>query len=205
MTAYGWHQYKKRDYGIEVYPSSHLLLHQKRYLPQSIINTRNGLLDHNYLQYLDFSQECDEKEQYVDYDRGRIVGEYNRLRNLYVNRFYKALTTSDDILGYLFAQKNTIPNGKTVAIIGYPNTFKRFLAVGSSFCAARKGYHTLFLTFDRLSSNLLQQMQCPAFASMEQTLPCVEDVIMINTMRQLSNTPMSVLENVRQLVHIIVS
>lgn len=40
MTAYGWHQYKKRDYGIEVYPSSHLLLHQKRYLPQSIINTK---------------------------------------------------------------------------------------------------------------------------------------------------------------------
>lgn len=176
MTAYGWHQYKKRDYGIEVYPSSHLLLHQKRYLPQSIINTKNGILDRNYLQYLDFSKDCDEKEQYVDYDKRRVTEEYNRLRYLYVSRFYKALSTPDDVLGYLLAQKNTTPDGKTIAIIGYPNTFKRFLAIGSSFCAARKGYHTLFLTFDRLSSNLLQQMQCPAFVSMEKTLPCVEGI-----------------------------
>lgn len=177
MTAYGWHQYKKRDYGIEIYPSSHLLLHQKRYLSQSIINTRNGILDWNYLQYLDFSKDSDKKEQYVDYDKERATGEYNRLRNLYVNRFYKALSTPDDVLGYLLAQKNTIPDGKTVAIIGYPNAFKRFLAIGSSFCAARKGYHTLFLTFDRLSSNLLQQMQCPAFVSKNKALPCVEEII----------------------------
>lgn len=174
MTAYGWHQYKKRDYGIEIYPSSHLLLHQKRYLPQSIINTRNGILDRNYLQYLDFSKDCDEKKQYVDYDKGRENEEYNRLRDLYINRFYKALSIPDDVLGYLLAQKDTIPDGKTIAIIGYPNTFKRFLAIGSSFCAAKKGYHTLFLTFDRLSSNLLQQMQCPAFAVREKALPCVE-------------------------------
>ena len=128
------------------------------------------------MQYLDFSKDCDEKKQYVDYDKERGTEEYNRLRDLYVNRFYKALSTPDDVLGYLLAQKNTTPDGKTVAIIGYPNTFKRFLAIGSSFCAARKGYHTLFLTFDRLSSNLLQQMQCPAFASREKALPCIEEV-----------------------------
>lgn len=180
MAAYGWHQYKKRDYGIEVYPSSHLLLHQKRYLPQSIMNTGNGILDWNYLQYLDFSKDYDEKKQCVDYEEGRKTDEYNRLRELYVNRYYKSLSTPDDILGYLLAQKDTTPNGKLIAIIGYPNTFKRFLAVGSSFCAAKKGYHTLFLTFDRLSSNLLQQMQCSALTCKEKTLPCVEVIKNVN-------------------------
>lgn len=174
MTAYGWHQYKKRDYGIEVYPSSHLLLHQKRYLPQSIINTYNGILDWNYLQYLDFSKTCDTRKQYVDYEKERETEEYNRLRELYVNRYYRNLSTPEGVLGYLLSQKNTTPNGKIIAIIGYPNTFKRFLAIGSSFCAAKRGYHTLFLTFDRLSSNLLQQMQCPALVCKENCLPCIE-------------------------------
>lgn len=176
MTAYGWHQYKKRDYGIEIYPSSHLLLQQKRYLQQSIINTSNGILDQNYLQYLDFSKMYDPKKQFADYEKRRQADEYNRLKELYVKRYYKCLSTSSGILGYLLAQKDTTPNGKIIAIIGYSNTFKRFLAVGSSFCAAKKGYHTLFLTFDRLSSNLLQQMQCPALACKENKLSCVEEL-----------------------------
>lgn len=174
MTAYGWHQYKKRDYGIEIYPSSHLLLQQKRYLPQSIINTKNGILDHNYLQYLDFSKIYDIKKQFVEYEKDRHTEEYGRLIELYLNRYDKRLSTPDDILGYLLAQKETAPSGKIIAIIGNSNTFKRFLAIGSSFCAAKKGYHTLFLTFDRLSSNLLQQMQCPALINKENGLPCVE-------------------------------
>lgn len=91
-----------------------------------------------------------------------------------MNRYDKRLSTPDDILGYLLAQKETAPSGKIIAIIGNSNTFKRFLAIGSSFCAAKKGYHTLFLTFDRLSSNLLQQMQCPALINKENGLPCVE-------------------------------
>lgn len=174
MTAYGWHQYKKRDHGIEVYPSSHLLLHQKRYLSQSIINTTNGLLECNYLQYLQFSKKLDDKKQFVAYENDRKNDEYNKLRELYVNRIYRLDATPSDILGYLFGFKDTVPDGKTIAIIGNPNTYKRYLAIGSSFCAAKKGYHTLFLTFDRLSSNMLQQMQCPALVAENLSLPCVE-------------------------------
>ncbi|KAA5308662.1 hypothetical protein F2Z07_25030, partial [Phocaeicola dorei] len=52
MCAYGWHEYKKRDYGIEVYPSSHLLLQQKRYLPQAKILTQQGILENHYLRHV---------------------------------------------------------------------------------------------------------------------------------------------------------
>lgn len=31
-TAHGWHQYKKRDYGIEVYPSAHVILQRRRHI-----------------------------------------------------------------------------------------------------------------------------------------------------------------------------
>lgn len=52
MCAYGWHEYKKRGYGLEVYPSSHLLLQQKCYLLQAKILIQQGALENHYLHHV---------------------------------------------------------------------------------------------------------------------------------------------------------
>lgn len=182
MSAYGWHQYKKRDYGIEVYPSSHLLLHRKRYLPQSIINSQSSILDTTYLQFVDNLKEGNENniEQYVEFEGKRQERIYQKLRNLYANRLFNTASSVQDVLNILLAQRGRKPDGEMIAIIGKQNSFKRFLAIGSSFFAAKKGIHTLFLTFDRPSSNLLQQMQCPALMNKldkQNPIPCVKEVV----------------------------
>lgn len=90
----------------------------KKILAPIYYNTKNGILDHNYLQYLDFSKIYDIKKQFIEYEKDRHTEEYGRLIELYLNRYDKRLSTPDDILGYLLAQKETAPSGKIIAIIG---------------------------------------------------------------------------------------
>ena len=43
--AYGWHQYKKRDTGIDVFPSIHMLLSKRNYLPYKLLTMHNNILE----------------------------------------------------------------------------------------------------------------------------------------------------------------
>ena len=52
-TAHGWHQYKKRDYGIEVYPSTHVILQRRRHMPKGIQRAHAGILFETYQYFID--------------------------------------------------------------------------------------------------------------------------------------------------------
>ena len=180
MCAYGWHEYKKRDYGIEVYPSSHLLLQQKRYLPQAKILTQQGILENHYLRHVNANVFDDVKnkgklKEYEEYKRSENSA-MDVLRNLYFGYTEKKTTTVKEALQELFGYKNGTTSGEIIAILGSPNSFKFYLAAGSCFCAAKQGIHTLFLTFDRLIDNLRLHLVCPAWNSIEnRPVPCLDD------------------------------
>jgi RecA-superfamily ATPases implicated in signal transduction len=54
-TALAWHQYKKRDYGIEIYPSLHLLMQRRRFMPMGVLASNYSILDETYQQYIDLN------------------------------------------------------------------------------------------------------------------------------------------------------
>lgn len=49
--ALGWHQYKRRDEGIVVFPSIHLLLTKRHYIPNMANDIGKSILDITYSQY----------------------------------------------------------------------------------------------------------------------------------------------------------
>lgn len=176
MSAYGWHQYKKRDYGIEVYPSSHLLLQQKRYLQQSVIYTRKGLLDDHYMRYvstkeIDNTNANGELMEYEEYNRKIVAEENNTLRKLFFKQQTNQKVNFNAVLQDLLGYRDAKTTGKFIALLGKPNSFKFFLSVGGCFCAARRGIHTLFFTYDRIIDNLREYVKCPAWNN-ENKLAC---------------------------------
>lgn len=182
MYAYGWHEYKKRDYGIEVYPSSHLQLQQKRYLPQAKILVQLGILDNHYVRHVSAKVSGDVKDhvrlkEYDDYKRMENTS-MDVLRNLYFKKRSKTITTVGEALQELFGYENNNTFGKIIAILGSPNSFKFYLAAGSCFCASKQGIHTLFLTFDRLIDNLRDHIMCPAWNTLGEKMcvPCFNDL-----------------------------
>lgn len=181
MCAYGWHEYKKRDYGIEVYPSSHLLLQQKRYLQQAKILTQQGILENHYLRHVNANVFDDVKnkgklKEYEEYKKSENSA-MDVLLNLYLGYTKKKTTTVKEALQKLFGYKNGTTSGEIIAILGSPNSFKFYLAAGSCFCAAKQDIHTLFLTFDRLVDNLRMRLICPAWNSIENpSVPCLDDI-----------------------------
>lgn len=182
MYAYGWHEYKKRDYGIEVYPSSHLQLQQKRYLPQAKILVQLGILDNHYVRHVSAKVSGDVKDhirlkEYDDYKKTENTA-MDVLRNLYFKKRKKTVTTVGEALQELFGYENDNTFGKIIAILGSPNSFKFYLAAGSCFCASKQGIHTLFLTFDRLIDNLRDHIMCPAWNTLgeKMNVPCFNDL-----------------------------
>lgn len=51
-TVLGWHQYKERPYGVEVFPSVHRLLQRRDYLSFVLSNTHQSIVDESYEEYL---------------------------------------------------------------------------------------------------------------------------------------------------------
>ncbi len=49
----GWHQYKKRDFGIEVFPSQHMQLSKRYYIQNKSKHIGQSLFDSNINEYLD--------------------------------------------------------------------------------------------------------------------------------------------------------
>lgn len=179
--ALGWHQYKRRDYGIEVYPSLHNYFAQRRYMQRAMVYTHSDVITDTYQQYLDRNRFMGKKHvvfQNFEKDKQKMKEDY--LRELYPQ--YNTGEDFMDILGKIFltdeqynrehqlSSKN--PNdvkdliygyrGGVTAIIGASNTYKRFFTFGSAFSSSVSQEHTLFLLLNKEDTMIRRRLACPA-------------------------------------------
>lgn len=179
-TAIGRHQYKRRDYGIEVYPSLHLYCQQRRYLQRALIYTHSNVISETFQQYLDKSDKnsianyTDYKNELADISKGyfnalsptayKNSSILNVLDTVLINPI-KNVTLNGDALSEQMKLENDFlygNNGGITAIIGEPNTYKRFITFGSAFSSAYKKEHTLFLLLNKDDKIVRRRLQCPA-------------------------------------------
>lgn len=179
MTALGWHQYKRRDYGVEVYPSLPVYCMQRRYLQRALVYTHSNVLLDTYQQYLDNTKG---KKTYTDYlcDVGSISEGYFKALHPTTNKKVSVHQVLDRVFinpaegNYLNGIDNIQRNNSTentflygsdagvTAIIGEANTYKRFLTYGSAFSSANKREHTLFLLLNKDDKIARRRLLCPA-------------------------------------------
>lgn len=170
-TALGWHQYKKRDYGIEVYPSLHLLMQRKRYMPMGVLMSDYSILDETYQQFLDYSYAHEDKtflnieasKRYLEekleiYRVDREKRKWNCFKDLYES--YQQDECIGNIMEDIFINPNQ--SGRCTAIIGAPNTYKRYLVTGGTFSACFRQEHTLDILLEKDESIIRKRMDCPA-------------------------------------------
>lgn len=180
-TALGWHQYKRRDYGMEVYPSLHIYFQQRRYLQRALVYTHSDVITETFQQYLDKRKQENRTANFIDYqENSKEVSD----------AYFKALCNSSytvsppiDVFENIFfgpsqrenssaGSRHELEDGETdlkygkygsvTAIIGESNTYKRFLTYGSSFSSAIKGEHTLILMLNKEDSVVRSRLSCPA-------------------------------------------
>lgn len=179
--AIGWHQYKRRDYGIEVYPSIHNYFSQRRYLQRAMVYTHSDVITDTYQQYLDRNRYYGEKNiifENFESDKEQMKDDY--FRALYPQ--YDISYDCIDILERIFLsdknsnkEYNTLgvnPNdvndliygfrGGVTAIIGESNTYKRFVTFGSAFSSSVSQEHTLFLLLNKEDNMIRRRLACPA-------------------------------------------
>jgi len=173
-TALGWHQYKKRDYGIEIYPSLHLLLQRRRHMPKGILRSSNGILNETFQQYIDdeYLKEdtCGGDKNNNDFLKRKLDSFKNdneeqpweRLNDLYQS--YNVNENIGDMLEQLFIKPLDENSGRCTAIIGSPNTYKRFLILGGTFSACSNHIHTLDILMEKDDSIMRKRMICPAMS-----------------------------------------
>jgi len=179
--AIGWHQYKRRDYGIEVYPSIHNYFSQRRYLQRAMVYTHSDVITDTYQQYLDRNRYYGEKNiifEKFENDKEQMKDDY--FRALYPQ--YDISIDCIDILERIFlsdkncnkeyntlgANPNDVNNliygfrGGVTAIIGESNTYKRFVSFGSAFSSSVSQEHTLFLLLNKEDNMIRRRLACPA-------------------------------------------
>lgn len=180
-TVLGQHQYKRRDFGIEVYPSLHLYCQERRYLQRALVYTHSDVISETYQQYLEKYKDSKEEHSYKKYlDEIKDISEgyFNALSpSAYKNiSIHKALDTifinpikqvggPGDTESKLMKIENDFlygNNGGITAIIGDPNTFKRYITFGSAFSSAYKKEDTLLLLLNKDSKIARRRLQCPA-------------------------------------------
>lgn len=189
-TALGTHQYKQRDYGIEVYPSLHMSCQQRRYLQRAFVYTHSNVITETFQQYLD-RHDNGVNKSYNDYISSLPLQQKGFLNALSPSA-YKNFSISK-ILDYIFISPFTPKiiegertaskvsyiennflygnNGRVTAVIGEPNTYKRYITYGSAFSSAYKQEHSLFLLLNHDDQIVRRRLQCPA----RKNKRCVED------------------------------
>lgn len=147
--AYGWHQYKVRDYGIEIYKSIHLLIQKRRYMPNILSAAHEGFADYClHQEEKSFIYKKDEQKQkawdmIADNCRAGGVREENLLKNI--------LEWGDEE-----------PRGEVTAVLGGRNAMKRLLSLDFLFTACYKKQHTLLVSWGEDEKILMQNVVCPA-------------------------------------------
>lgn len=172
-AAKGWHQYKKRNAGIEVYPSVHVILQRRNHMPKDVLRAAQGILSETYQRYVERSTYRKESgiASLNDFIDKETVFKYkkNKLWQLYRN--YANPDSTETVIENILTGSN---DGycQVTAIIGLPNTFKRHLALAGTFSASCRGEHTLNILIGNDDDRIFRKMICPAaiFRNPEKTV-----------------------------------
>ena len=168
VTSLGWHLYKYRDYGIEVFPSLHTYFQKRRYLQRAVVNTHSSILSDTYQQYLDKALKQKSSPDIINYDnyiRTRKERESQVSDALFPN--YAVGYSSVNVLEYILIPRKTSHHlldfqGSVTAIIGDSNNYKRFITFGSIFSSSLDKEHTLIILLNKDADTIRRRLSCPA-------------------------------------------
>ena len=168
-TAIGWHIFKKRDYGIEVYPSTHVLLQKRRHMPKGLLLSQRNILSSTFQRQLDENTDRNKDTMIPNIERNK---DNDYLEKEKISRLYKSFNDSksrncpaDILRKILLPVGSDTPSGDATAVIGMPNTFKRLLTLSSTFNACCQDKHTLNIFLDKEDNLMSRRMICPAYIS----------------------------------------
>ena len=169
-SVLGEHQYKKRDFGIEVFPSLHTYFKKKKNFHRSLVYTHSSVVEDIFPQYLSRKEALGQDDaSYEDF-----VANSRKYMEENMSVFHTAddvKLISHDILKRIFLTDRCPCGGKdffndetglVTAVIGAGNTFKRYLTIGSSFSSAIKHEDTLFMILNKEKHLIQKRMSCPA-------------------------------------------
>lgn len=179
--APGLHQYKKRDYGIEVYPRKELYLYERRYLQRALVYTHADAVTETYQQYMR-QQKYYQGEDTVSYDDYKEELKKNKpFFSLYPQNYMQQMSIEllnkilipvnplrqqnkkskekDDLMAEEYMYGNA---GFVTAVVGKANTYKRFLTFGGIFGSACSKDHTLIVMMNKEESVTRRRLICPA-------------------------------------------
>lgn len=181
--APGLHQYKKRDYGIEVYPRKELYLYERRYLQRALVYTHADAVTETYQQYMKLQKYYIDTPTttYEDYEADIASEENKPFYAIYPKNYMEQM--SIDLLNRVFIPINPLRNllhksknetefieneymygnaGFVTAVIGKANTYKRFLTFGGIFGSACAEDHTLIIMMNKEKMVTRRRLACPA-------------------------------------------
>ena len=181
--APGLHQYKKRDYGIEVYPRKELYLYERRYLHRALVYTHADAVTETYQQYMKLQKYYIDTPTttYEDYEADIASEENKPFYAIYPKNYMEQM--SIDLLNRVFIPINPLRNllhksknetefieneymygnaGFVTAVIGKANTYKRFLTFGGIFGSACAEDHTLIIMMNKEEMVTRRRLACPA-------------------------------------------
>lgn len=179
--APGLHQYKKRDYGIEVYPRKELYLYERRYLQRALVYTHADAVTETYQHYMR-QQKYYQGEDAVSYDDYKEDLKKNKpFFSLYPQNYMQQMSIDllnkilipvnplrqqnkkskekDDLMAEEYMYGNA---GFVTAVVGKANTYKRFLTFGGIFGSACSKDHTLIVMMNKEESVTRRRLICPA-------------------------------------------
>lgn len=177
QSAMGWHQYKRRDTGIEVYPSIHTLLSPRRYLQRALVYTHSNIVCDTYQQFLNKQNKAVCGSVYEMYRRNSQRNADDYVKALIEKQ--KTSSNSIDILEKILLSDGGHSSrsfdgrdlslrqlynyrGGVTAIIGAANTYKGLLAFGSLFSSTLYREHTLVLLMNKDDEITKRKLVCPA-------------------------------------------
>lgn len=178
----GQHQYKKREFGIEVYPRKELYLHERRYLQRALVYTHSDAVTETYLQYMKLQKYYIDSPTMTTYEEYEEDLKKNKpFFSLYPQNYMEMM--SIDLLNKIFIPVNPLRHllhksqeeddfieneymygnaGFVTAVVGRANTYKRFLTFGGIFGSACAKDHTLIIMMNKEESVTRRRLICPA-------------------------------------------
>lgn len=194
-TALGYHQYKRREFGIEVFPSVHFYIQHRWYFRRGLLYTHSDVISERFFEYIDrkkfhnkenisyldyiASRDCNKQKRYEDmYQLGLMnVSSYDLLNKILIGEIENPSTDTENIYGNA---------GSVTGVIGNGNTYKRFLTFGSAFSTTLGDDHLLILLLNKEDSTIRRRLPCPARLSKRkhkeecECLKCYEHIHFMN-------------------------
>lgn len=189
QSKIGWHQYKRLDRTIEVYPSLHTYFSERQYLQRALVYTHSNVISDTFQQYLNNNAMIgNSNASYIDYQNTREQVSDRYYEDLYPHDSYD-FSLVDILERILLSESSTHRRSKDLcetdggpdmgsnvvrgyrggvtAVIGHAHTYKRFLTFGGIFSAALNREHTLLLLLNKDDAMIRRRLSCPARRSRE--------------------------------------